>query len=119
MDLNQRLSIYEHVHRVLWGCSDVGGKLPGDFVLTLLGLPAKGHREALYEFVASRRAKHFGILVPEPVAVGISRGFGLLLANSKPHLAATFQTSVGLNFGTRVINPMTGWLIGRTIPETT
>lgn len=88
-------------------------------MVKLLGRPANGHRAALYQFVASRRAEHFGILVPESVAVGISREFGQLLANSKPHLAATFETSIGLNFGTGVINPMARWLIGRTTPETT
>ena len=30
-------------------CSVVGGKLAGDFVVKLLGLPAKGHRGALYD----------------------------------------------------------------------
>src|SRR5690242_4829399 len=102
---------------ILCGCSDDGGNLVGDFIVKLLGQPAAGQRGALYEIVASRLAEHFGILVPEPAAVGITPEFGLLVSNSQPRLASALQTSVGLNFGTRVINPMATWLVGRTIPE--
>jgi hypothetical protein len=71
----------------------------------------------LYELVASRLAEHFGILVPEPAAVEITPEFGRLLANSQPHLASALHSSVGLNFGSRVINPMSTWFVGRMIPE--
>ena len=102
---------------ILCGCSDAGGNLVGDFIVKLLGQPATGQRGALYEFVASRLAEHFGILVPEAAAVEITREFGLLVSSSQPSLSAALQTSVGLNFGTRVINPVATWLVGRTIPE--
>jgi type III secretion system FlhB-like substrate exporter len=50
-------------------------------------------------------------------AVEISREFGQLLANSQPQLASAILSAVGLNFGTRVISPMSTWFVGRSIPE--
>jgi hypothetical protein len=102
---------------ILCGCADVSGNSIGEFVVKLLGQPAKGSRGVLYEFVASRLAEHFGILVPEPAAVGITREFSRLLADSQPHLAAALQTSVGLNFGSRIMNGMSTWFPGRMIPD--
>jgi hypothetical protein len=102
---------------ILCGCADVSGNSIGEFVVKLLGQPAKGSRGVLYEFVASRLAEHFGILVPEPAAVEITREFSRLLADSQPHLAAALQASVGLNFGSRIMNGMSTWFSGRMIPD--
>ena len=94
------------------GCSDLAGKPVGEFVIKLLGQQA-----TLYEFVASRLATHFGILVPEAPAVEMDKEFERLLASSQPQLAAALHAGLGLNFGTRFMNPMSTWPVGRTIPE--
>jgi len=102
---------------ILCGCSDSSGHPVGEFIVKLLGQSPTGKRGALSEFVASRLAEHFGILVPEPAGVEISQEFGRLLARSLPQLAPALQAGPGLSFGSRVISPMVIWLVGRTIPE--
>jgi hypothetical protein len=102
---------------ILCGCSDRYGEPAGEFVIKLLGQPTVGESRAVFEIVASRLARHFGILVPEPAVVEVTPKFGHLLGNSQPRLLPTLSSNIGLNFGTRVVNPMTTWITGRPIPE--
>jgi HipA-like kinase len=102
---------------ILCGCSDSRGNPAGEFVVKLLGQPTAGSCGALFEFVASRLAQHFDILVPEAVALEITQDFAKIVADIQPHLGPALQAAVGLNLGSRVIKPMSTWLVGRSIPE--
>lgn len=102
---------------ILCGCTDQKGAFAGEFVIKLLGQPASSGRGALYELVGSRLAEHFGILTLEAAVADISPAFAQFLAASQPRLAKTIQSNIGLNFATRVANPMATWLTGRVIPE--
>jgi hypothetical protein len=102
---------------ILCGCTDGSGNFAGEFVVKLLGQPATNGRGALYEFVGSRLADHFGILTLEAAVVDISPAFAQVLAASQPRLTTAIQSNIGLNFATRVANPMTTWFAGRGIPE--
>jgi hypothetical protein len=102
---------------ILCGCSDAAGNAAGEFVLKLLGQPKAGSCGQLFEFAASRLAQHFGILVPEAAAIEVTQDFARLVADVQPQLAAALQASVGPNFGSRVIKPMSTWLVGRMIPD--
>ena len=102
---------------LLCGCSNQNGAPVGEFVVKLLGRPDNGGYGALFEIVASRLAKHFGILVPEAAVVEVTTDFAQLLSDSLPALVPAIKASVGPNFGTRVISPMSTWFVGRVIPE--
>jgi|SRR5579859_280211 len=103
---------------ILCGCSDSAGNPAGEFIVKLLGQPNAGSAGALFELVASRLAQYFDILVPEAAAIEITRDFAEVVADVQPQLAAALRAGVGLNFGSRVIKPMSTWLVGRSIPET-
>ena len=102
---------------IVCGCSDIAGNPAGEFIVKLLGRPKTGNYGALFELVASRLAQYFDILVPEAAAIEITPDFAEIVADVQPQLAAPLQAGVGLNFGSRIINPTTTWLVGRTIPE--
>jgi hypothetical protein len=102
---------------ILCGCSNSAGNPAGEFIVKLLGQPKDGNCGALFELVASRIAQYFDILVPEAAAIEVTTDFAEIVAEVQPQLAATLRAAVGLNFGSRVINPMTTWLVGRSIPE--
>lgn len=93
---------------LLCGCVSRNGNYAGEFVVKFLSA-----RGALLEFVGSRLARHFGILVPEPAAVEVSQEFARLVSERlKPR-----EIDPGLKFGSKVVNPMVTWLVDRTIPE--
>ncbi|MGC1416989.1 MAG: HipA family kinase [Candidatus Acidiferrum sp.] len=102
---------------ILCGCSDSAGNPAGEFIVKLLGQPKAGSCGALFESVASRLAQHFDILVPEPAAIEITPEFARIVAGVQPQLGLALQAGVGFNFGSRVIHPMSTWLVGRSIPE--
>jgi hypothetical protein len=102
---------------ILCGCSDAAGNAAGEFIVKLLGQPKAGSCGALLEFAASRLAQRFGILIPEAAVIELTQGFARLVADVQPQLAAALQASVGPNFGSRVIKPMSIWLVGRMIPD--
>jgi len=102
---------------ILCGCTDPNGFPAGEFVVKLLGQPPTGNCGALFELIASLLAAHFGILVPQAAVVEINPVFGELLSSTLPDLAPAIKSSIGLNFGTRVMHPMNIWFVGRTIPE--
>ena len=97
---------------LLCGCADLTGRHDGEFVVKFLS--AKG---ALFELVGSRLASHFGILVPEPAAVQVDQEFADVVNEHLRKQTPPRKIGAGLNFGSRVVNPMTTWLVGRVIPE--
>ncbi len=97
---------------LLCGCADQTGRHDGEFVVKFLS--TKG---ALYELLCSRLATHFGILVPEPAAVQVEQEFADVVNERLRQVASSRRIGTGLNFGSRVVNPMTMWLVGRMIPE--
>lgn len=97
---------------LLCGCADKNGRHDGEFVVKFLS--AKG---ALFELVGSRLATHFGILVPEPAAVQVEQEFADVVNERLRQQTPPRKIGAGLNFGSRVINPMTTWLVDRMIPE--
>jgi len=102
---------------ILCGCMDENDQRVGEYVVKLLGHREDGTSGALLEYVGSRLARHFGILVPEPAAVGIDPELAEAIIELHPELSHAVRGSIGLNFGSKVVNPMTPWLIGRSIPE--
>jgi hypothetical protein len=102
---------------ILCGCVDQNDQAVGEYVVKLLGNRDGRASGALFEFVGSRLARHFGILVPEPAAVDIDPSFAEAIIELKPELSDPVRASVGFNFGSKVISPMTTWLVGRSIPE--
>jgi hypothetical protein len=101
---------------ILCGCADQDGNDAGDFVVKLRQRMSTGVRGLLHEFLGSRLASHFGIMVPEPVGVSIEPEFAEALADRDALLAASLQASIGLNFGSRILNPVSIWLVNRLIP---
>jgi hypothetical protein len=97
---------------LLCGCAHQNGRHDGEFVVKFLSV--KG---ALFELVASRLANHFGILVPEPAAVQVEQEFADVVNERLRQQTPTRKIGAGLNFGSRIINPMTTWLVDRVIPE--
>jgi hypothetical protein len=97
-------------------CEDSAGVLAGDYVVKLLD----GKLGALLELLGSRLAAHFGIMVPEPVAVNVDAGFAALLTGDPQFNGHTplIQSNIGLNFGSRYLNPVSQWQGGRRIPDT-
>ncbi len=94
------------------GCADLNYHHDGEFVVKFLS--AKG---ALFELLGSRLATHFGILVPEPAAVQVEQEFADVVNERLRQQGSSRRVGTGLNFGSRVVNPMTTWLVGRMIPE--
>lgn len=102
---------------ILCGCSGGDGKPVGEYVVKLLGNRGNGVSGALLELVGSRLASHFGILVPEPASVEIDNTFAEAIVEVSPSLSNSVRDSIGINFGSRLISPMSTWLVGRSIPE--
>lgn len=102
---------------ILCACTDQNGALAGEFVIKLLQRMGIGVAGLLHEFLGSRLASHFGILVPEPVGVTIEPEFAMALADRNPELAASVQASIGLNFGSKVLYPVSTWPVNRSISE--
>lgn len=86
-----------------------------EFVVKILDVK----QGALLELLGSRLATHFGILVPEPIAVHLGADFvALLLADGRfGDRAQLFQSNIGLNFASRYLSPVAQWQSGRKIPE--
>jgi hypothetical protein len=97
---------------LLCGCATQDGRHDGEFVVKFLS--AKG---ALFEVVASRLATHFGILVPEPAIIQVEQDFADVVNERLRQQTPPRRIGAGLNFGSRVINPMATWFVGRVIPE--
>ena len=97
---------------LLFGCADQNGRHDGEFVVKFLSV--KG---TLFELVGSRLATHFGILVPEPAAIQVEQDFADVVNERLRQQMPARNIGVGLNFGSRIINPMTTWLVDRVIPE--
>jgi hypothetical protein len=72
---------------ILCGCVDQDDQRVGEYVVKLLGNRGVGASGALLEFVGSRLAQHFGILVPEPAAVRIDPGFAEAVIEVSPELS--------------------------------
>jgi hypothetical protein len=97
---------------LLCGCVGPNGSPAGEFVVKLID--SKG---ALFEAVGSRLATHFGILVPEPAVVQVDQDFADLVSEFLSRYSPPLQLRAGLKFGSKVISPMSTWLIDRSIPE--
>jgi HipA-like kinase len=102
---------------ILCGCHDQNNNYAGEYVVKLrerIGIGACG---LLLELLGSRLAAHFDILVPEPAAVLIEPEFAAAFAQRDPNLAASLRASIGLSFGSKMLNPVSTWPINRPIPE--
>jgi hypothetical protein len=99
------------------GCVDSHGQAVGEYVVKLLGRASDGNRGALLELMASRLAAHFGILIPEPAAVIIEPDFVELLVERFPGRAEVFRANEGLNFGSKYLNPVILWPVGKHLPD--
>ncbi len=97
---------------LLCGCTTLDGRHDGEFVVKFLS--AKG---ALFEAVASRLATHFGILVPKPAVIQVEQDFADVVNERLRQQTSPRRIGAGLNFGSRVINPMATWFVDRVIPE--
>jgi hypothetical protein len=102
---------------LLCGCEDQNENHAGEYVVKLGGSMDRGVSGLIAELLGSRLASHFGILVPEPAIVHVSQEFAALVAKKNPEKAVAILASVGLNFGSRLIHPVTVWPVNRTIPE--
>lgn len=98
-------------------CIDQNAAQAGEFVVKLRHRIGIGVAGLLHEFLGSRLASHFGILVPEPVGVSIEPEFAMALAERNNELAASLQASIGLNFGSKLLYPLSTWPVNRSIPE--
>lgn len=102
---------------VLCGCEDASGDRVDDYVVKLRGGMDRGDTGSLCELLASSLATYFGIAVPDPALVTIEADFAELVARAEPGNAACMRKSVGLNFGSRLLNAVTPWPVDKTIPE--
>jgi len=101
----------------LCGCEDQAGQNAGDFVIKFLGGMERGTRGLVAELVASRLASRFSIPVPVPALVVLDHTFAELVARSQPTRAERLRKSVGINFGTRLLDDVTTWPVDKAIPE--
>jgi hypothetical protein len=101
---------------ILCACTEEDGAQAGEFVVKLRQRVDIGVAGLLHEFLGSRLASHFGILVPEPVGVFVEPEFAMALTERDNNLAASLQASVGLNFGSRLLYPATSWPVNKSIP---
>jgi len=107
---------------VLCGCEDDLGIASGDFVIKLRGGLDRGVTGLTCELVASRLATHFGLAVPEPALVMIDADFAELVASLGARdgdriKADRIHSSVGMNFGTRMLSGANTWPVDKWIPE--
>lgn len=102
---------------ILCACTDQHENQAGEFVIKLRQRIDLGVRGLLQEFLGSRIATHFGILVPEPAGVSIEPDFAMAVAERDGNLAASLQASIGLNFGSKILYPVSTWLVNRSIPD--
>jgi hypothetical protein len=97
------------------GCVEAADGPTEEFVVKILDVK----QGALLELVGSRLATHFGILVPEAIAVHVGADFVALLTSDSRfcHRAQLFQSNIGLNFASRYLSPVAQWQSGRKIPD--
>ena len=115
-----------HLHRMmtsgrtkpaLFGCVDAAGTPAGDYVVKLVGAMDTKERGPASELIASRLARHFGILSPEPAAVIVQPDLIKWLAGNEPASRKSINSSSGLNFGTRLLTDVSVWPVARPLPE--
>ncbi len=103
------------------GCEDEAGKLVGEFVVKLRAGMDLGVTGLLCELIASRLASYFGIPVPEPALIWIDSEFAELVAHQEDERSrqgsARLLGSVGLNFGTRIVDGAKAWPVDWRIPN--
>ncbi|MDZ4796914.1 MAG: HipA family kinase [Bryobacteraceae bacterium] len=107
---------------VLCGCEDSESQVAGDAVVKLRGGLDQGITGLVCELVGSRLATYFGLDVPEAALVWIVPEFadvvaGLGAGGPGSAGARTIRTSVGLNFGTRLLRGMSNWPVDKPVPE--
>jgi HipA-like kinase len=107
---------------LLCGCEDSAERHIGDLVVKLRGNLDRRESGLLSEMVGSQVAAHFGILVPEPSIVEINRSFAELVAAElvamrRPEIADGILSSIGLNFGSRLLTGVATWPVDKQIPE--
>jgi hypothetical protein len=101
----------------LCGCEDEAGNHIDDFVVKLRGGMENGQTGLLCELVASRLAKYFGLMLPDPAFIVIDSDFAQLVAAAEPERAERMRNSIGLNFGSRLLTGAAEWPVERPIPE--
>jgi hypothetical protein len=102
---------------LLCGCEDEAERRVDDYIVKLRGSVELGDTGMLCELFASYLANHFGILVPEPALVEVSRSFAEIVASREPTIADKIRRSVGLNFGSRQVTGGGTWPVDRPVPD--
>jgi hypothetical protein len=87
----------------------------GDYVVKLRG--AVEESGLLKELMAARLAQHFGLPSPEPALISIERELVELIAATEPSHVARMRSSIGLNFGTKVLTGGSIWPVDKSIPD--
>jgi hypothetical protein len=115
-----------HLHRMmasgrtkpgLFGCVDEAGASAGDYVVKLVGSMDTRARGPGSEFLASRLARHFCMLSPDPASVNVHPDLMKWLAKNMPDIGPTIGSSSGPNFGSRFLTDVSIWPVARPIPD--
>jgi hypothetical protein len=115
-----------HLHRMmasgrtkpgLFGCVNEAGVPSGDYVVKLVGSMDTRVRGPASELLASRLARHFGILGPDPAAVTLHPDLMKWLAINVPEIGVAIGASSGPNFGSRLLTDVSIWPVARPIPD--
>jgi len=101
----------------LCGCEDEAEHRVDDYVVKLREGMDRGNSGLLCELLASVLATYFEIAVPDPALVMVDSDFAELVARAEPKNADHMRKSVGVNFGSRMLDAVTPWPVDKAIPE--
>jgi hypothetical protein len=99
----------------LCGCENENGEMVGEYVVKLKG--AIGDAGSLSEFVCSQLASYFHLTVPAPALVTMEDALIEQIALTVPDKSSLLASSVGINFGTKVVVGGATWPVDKGIPE--
>jgi hypothetical protein len=98
-------------------CEDANGAPAGEFVVKFRGGIDTCVAGLAYELLASVLAEELGLFTPPPAVVEIDQEVAVLIQKVEPRLATVVANSVGLNFGSEVLQSgFSTWPVGKSIP---
>lgn len=99
----------------LFGCERVDGTPCGEYVVKLKGAIADSG--LINELLGNRLAAHFGVPIADCAAVHLEHELAVLVAGIRPEKASLVMSSVGINFGTKVLAGFITWPVDKRVPE--
>lgn len=101
----------------IFACEDLSGAFAGEYVVKLRGGIEDRESGLLRELLAAELAEHFRIAAPQPALIRIEQNLAELISGIEPSNKTCILSSIGLNFGTKLVSGYSVWPVDKHIPD--